>query len=201
MVQYSRRTGAVRLFLRRFELLENMDDNGDGVLSLDEFTAGLLQLGIDCTREEIATVMRYFDDDHSGTLDALELEQIIKKHKVSEASLVEFGGEGVRRLNRCIQAASQPPNFRTAADSRLILDFTKDIPFLKDFNEMQGLQICRALAKTEYASGEWVFSEGEQGHHFFVLLSGEVSLFIGGKEIKTISAISSFGERALQEVR
>jgi hypothetical protein len=146
--------------------------------------------------------MRYFDEDQNGTLDALELEQIIKKHKVSEASLVEFGGDGMRRLNLCMQAASQPADLRTSAESQLILDHIKSIPFFQNYTEDQALQICRSLAKIEFVSGEYIFRVGEVADNFYVLLGGEVSVIVNGKEIKTLSPISSFGELALlKEVR
>ena len=48
-----RRTRTIDLCLLRFELLDKMDDNGDGVLSVEEFTNGLEELGIDCTSDEL----------------------------------------------------------------------------------------------------------------------------------------------------
>jgi hypothetical protein len=157
-----RRTRTIDLCLLRFELLDKMDDNGDGVLSVEEFTNGLEELGIDCTSDELNAVMRYFDEDRNGTIDAIELEQIIKKHTVTKESLAAFGGEEAKRLNRCIQAAEVPLNLRTIADSRYIVEHIKDIPFFKNYTENQTLQICRSLTKVTFSLGEYIFREGEE---------------------------------------
>ena len=184
----------------RYQLLERMDNNGDGVLSAGEFKDGLEQLGIPCTTEEIGSLMRYFDVDGNGTLDALEVEQVIKKHRISPESMARYGDPAAQALADCIAAASKPTRSRTQADVAKIFAHIRSIKFLEDFSQEQGLRLCRAFTVVERAAGDFLFMQGEPGDSFFILLTGEVGVVINRTEVKTMHATTSFGEAALTQV-
>ena len=177
-----------------------MDNNGDGVLSAEEFKDGLEQLGIPCSTEEIGSLMRYFDVDRNGTLDALEVEQVIKKHRISPESMARYGDPAAQALADCIAAARKPARSRTQADVAKIFAHIRSIKFLEDFSQEQGLRLCRAFTVVERAAGDFLFMQGEPGDSFFILLTGEVGVVINRTEVKTMHATTSFGEAALTQV-
>jgi len=178
-----------------------MDDNGDGVLSRAEFKDGLAQLGIPCSTDEVNSLMRFFDVDRNGTLDALELEQVIKKHRVPPESMAKYGDPASQALADCISAASKRPNARTVADTRKLFAHISSIKLFEDFTEEEGLRLSRAFVLVEKAPGDILFVQGEPGDNFFILLVGEVGVLVNRTEVKTLEAMTSFGEAALMQAR
>ena len=185
----------------RYELLAQMDDNGDGVLSAAEFKDGLAELGIPCTTDEVNSLMRFFDVDRNGTLDALEVEQVIKKHRVPPESMAKYGDQAAQALADCMAAASKRPNARTVADLRKIFAHISSIKLFEDLTQEQGLRLSMAFVLVEKAPGDFVFMQGEPGDNFFILLVGEVGVLVNRTEVKTLQAMTSFGEAALMQAR
>ena len=182
-----------------FEMLEEMDTNGDGVISLAELEKGLAGLGIDVSKDELYAVMRFFDFDQNGTLDALELEETIRSHCVSEEVERELDSDPRAVLLRALASAAREPEDRTSRDLRNILHVVQGVPFFTAFTASQCFQICRVLKHVALPAGANIFVEGEDGDNFYILIEGEVDVVIRDSVVKTLTAVSSFGELALQE--
>ena len=61
-----------------FELVQEWDTNGDGVLSKDEFAAAVAAMGVDATEENVNDLFALFDEDGSGSITAKELEHALR---------------------------------------------------------------------------------------------------------------------------
>lgn len=55
-----------------------MDNDGSGSLTVDEFTQGIHECGVDFTNEEIQELFMKFDRDGSGTVDYTEFLRSIR---------------------------------------------------------------------------------------------------------------------------
>ena len=84
---------------------------------------------------------------------------------------------------------SPPPRDPVAALQRVEL--------FADMDRRQVEQIARLLKERRFAKGETVILEGSGGAAFFVIESGEATVFIGGKERATLKPGDYFGEIAL----
>jgi CRP-like cAMP-binding protein len=63
------------------------------------------------------------------------------------------------------------------------------------------VKICRECELRELKPQETLFSEGDVGVHFFVLIKGTVDVYVGGKGcINSHHNQGSFGELALLQV-
>lgn len=58
------------------------------------------------------------------------------------------------------------------------------------------LAMCKQIS---FQGGQRIFSEGDIADNFFLVLSGEVSISIGGNEVSILRAGQIFGEMALLE--
>ncbi len=70
------------------------------------------------------------------------------------------------------------------------------------FADMQDDEIAEFLAmcnQRSFRNGQKIFSEGDIADNFFLVLSGEVSITIGGNEVSCLQAGQIFGEMALLE--
>ena len=47
-------------------ILQRADQNGDGLLTADEYYSILVDHGVECSREEIREIIRMADQDHDG---------------------------------------------------------------------------------------------------------------------------------------
>ena len=71
------------------------------------------------------------------------------------------------------------------------------MPLFADLTEHELEQIARLFKERRFAEGETVIKEGSGGAAFFVIESGEATVFVGGKERATLKAGDYFGEIAL----
>ena len=181
-----------------FEILEEMDANGDGVISVPELGRGLATLGIKVTPDELDALMRYFDVDKNGTLDALELETTIRSHCIPEEVELAFDSTPQAMLRRALESASREPSDRTMRDVRCIVNVVQSVPFFAALSAFQCRQICRVLKLVLVPAGADVFVQGETGSHFYILIDGEATVLVDGHVVKSLEAVVSFGELALQ---
>uniref|UniRef100_A0A7S2VFZ2 EF-hand domain-containing protein n=1 Tax=Entomoneis paludosa TaxID=265537 RepID=A0A7S2VFZ2_9STRA len=86
------------------EMIQSVDDNGDGEIDFDEFLILMKsRIGSQDADEELKEAFRVFDTDDSGEIDKKELKRLMKKlgQKLSEAELdammaeVDTNGDGV----------------------------------------------------------------------------------------------------------
>ena len=71
------------------------------------------------------------------------------------------------------------------------------VPLFADLSKQEVQQIARLFKERRFAAGETVIQEGSGGAAFFVIESGEATVFIRGKRRSTLKADDFFGEIAL----
>lgn len=71
------------------------------------------------------------------------------------------------------------------------------VPLFADLSRREVQQIARLFKERRFAEGEVVVQEGSGGAAFFVIESGEATVFIRGKKNSTLKANDYFGEIAL----
>ena len=71
------------------------------------------------------------------------------------------------------------------------------VPLFADLNRREVQKIARLFKKRRFLKGETVVKEGSGGAAFFLIESGEATVFIGGRERTTLKSGDYFGEIAL----
>ena len=71
------------------------------------------------------------------------------------------------------------------------------VPLFADLSKREVQKIARLFKKRRFSKGETIVKEGSGGAAFFVIESGEVAVFIGGKQRTTLKSGDYFGEIAL----
>jgi CRP/FNR family cyclic AMP-dependent transcriptional regulator len=71
------------------------------------------------------------------------------------------------------------------------------VPLFADLTKRQVQQIARQFKERRFSAGETVVQEGSGGAAFFVIESGEATVFIHGKERTILKPGDYFGEIAL----
>jgi len=86
------------------EMIQSVDDNGDGEIDFDEFLILMKsRIGSVDAEEELKEAFRVFDTDDSGEIDKKELKRLMKKlgQKLTDSELdammreVDTNGDGV----------------------------------------------------------------------------------------------------------
>src|SRR5882672_1442814 len=71
------------------------------------------------------------------------------------------------------------------------------VPLFADLSRQEVRQIARQFKERRFSEGETVIKEGSGGAAFFVIESGEATVFIRGKKHTTLKPDDYFGEIAL----
>jgi len=71
------------------------------------------------------------------------------------------------------------------------------VPLFADLTKREARQIARLFKQRRFAEGETVVKEGSGGAAFFVIESGEATIYIRGKKHSILKADDYFGEIAL----
>ncbi len=71
------------------------------------------------------------------------------------------------------------------------------VPLFADLTKREVQQIARLFKERRFSEGETVVQEGSGGAAFFVIESGEATVFIRGKKHSTLKPDDYFGEIAL----
>jgi CRP-like cAMP-binding protein len=71
------------------------------------------------------------------------------------------------------------------------------VPLFADLSKQEVQQIARLFKERRFSEGETVIKEGSGGAAFFVIESGEATVFIGGKKHTTLKSDDFFGEIAM----
>ena len=77
------------------------------------------------------------------------------------------------------------------------IEALKRVPLFSDLNKRELQKIARLFKERHFSKGETVVKEGSGGAAFFVIESGEATVFIGGKQRTTLNPGDYFGEIAL----
>ena len=73
----------------------------------------------------------------------------------------------------------------------------KRVPLFADLGERELVEVARLFKERGFAQGETVVQEGSGGAAFFVIDSGDATVFVGGEERASLTAVDHFGEIAL----
>jgi CRP/FNR family cyclic AMP-dependent transcriptional regulator len=71
------------------------------------------------------------------------------------------------------------------------------VPLFADLSKQEVKQIARLFKERRFSEGETVVQEGSGGAAFYVIDSGEATLFLAGEEHSTLKPGDHFGEIAL----
>jgi len=71
------------------------------------------------------------------------------------------------------------------------------VPLFADLTKQEVQQIARLFKERRFSEGETVIKEGSGGAAFFVIESGEATVFIRGKKHTTLKPDDYFGEIAM----
>jgi CRP-like cAMP-binding protein len=71
------------------------------------------------------------------------------------------------------------------------------VPLFADLSPHEIQQVARLFKERRFHQGETIIKEGSGGAAFFVIESGEASLFIGGRQKAVLKPGEYFGEIAL----
>jgi serine/threonine-protein kinase len=77
-----------------------------------------------------------------------------------------------------------------------LLSYIKDLPFFSTFTENQIDQILSACDLVKVEKGETIIQEGEIDDSFYILISGQVLVQTGSKEVAVLEKGQCFGEMA-----
>ncbi|KAL4488413.1 hypothetical protein ABPG72_019263 [Tetrahymena utriculariae] len=104
-----------------------------------------------------------------------------------------------------IRPIKKAPQIRSDHDIFLIQEVTKDIPFFQKYiiegKEDVHQKSCKHMTYEKFNSGDMVFSQGDRGSKFYIILEGLVGIYIKikseQKKVKELKGGESFGELAL----
>ena len=115
-------------------------------------------------------------------------------------------GKG-KRFQTLLASLRVPGARRTVAEVKIIYETIVETDFLKPYPYSKLATICRACELLELKPQETMFSEGDVGNHFFVLIKGTVDVYVKEKTppytpkcVNTHHDRGSFGELALLQV-
>ena len=113
------------------------------------------------------------------------------------------GGKG-KQFRKLLASLRVPGASRSLADIQNIHAAISESEFLKPYPYSKLATICRKCELLELKPQEAVFSEGDTGDYFFVLIKGAVDVYVQGKApphtmkcVNTLHDSGSFGELAL----
>lgn len=86
-----------------------------------------------------------------------------------------------------------PPEERRVRHLGQLMDLVAGLKFFQNLSFKLQQQVCRQLRPSRLALGDAVMTQGEEGYEFYVLLQGEVDVFIDGTKIVTLQEGASFG--------
>lgn len=81
------------------------------------------------------------------------------------------------------------------------VDVLKELSFFKDFPDAEIWELLRWADWEDYSSRDTIIAEGERGDTFYIVVSGEVSVHKGGRELARLGPGQCFGEIAYLATR
>ena len=75
----------------------------------------------------------------------------------------------------------------------------KAVPLFAGLNAVQLVPVTEILTEVAYEEGDRIFEEGDEGHHLYIVVRGEVEVVIDGNVVATLGDQDCFGEMAVLE--
>ena len=77
------------------------------------------------------------------------------------------------------------------------VDVVQRVPLFADLNKREAGQVARLFKERRFSEGETVVREGSGGAAFFMIVSGEATVTVGGNERPPLGPGDYFGEISL----
>jgi serine/threonine protein kinase len=120
-------------------------------------------------------------------LDEIVLKAVRKKAEERYATWIDFGKDLTKAFGSLRLAGE------SISDSEKFAELRK-LAFFEDFDDVTLWEALRISHWREIKKDTEIIREGDTGDSFFLLLGGEVSVAMGGKQINTIKPGACFGE-------
>ena len=109
-----------------------------------------------------------------------ELDFARRKYMKRKDSVLVFKELGEENYSQLLSILAMEPHLRTAGHISLLSSFAKNFKFFADIrnsvSESALIQCCRALKLAHFSAGSFVFTQGEVGSQFFIILSGSCGI-------------------------
>lgn len=106
---------------------------------------------------------------------------------------------------KSLEAAIRDSRGKVATNHKDTLEKVRRIAFFKEFTDMELVRLLKICHTRKFAEGDTVFSEGEIGDRFYVLLAGKVEILKHRKEgmesLATVKAGECFGEMSIVDMQ
>lgn len=79
----------------------------------------------------------------------------------------------------------------------LINKLQNNYPFFSDMEDREVGQFLKLCHRENFKKGDIIFREGDSGDDFYLVVSGEVSISVGKKEVALLKQGAVFGEMAM----
>lgn len=80
-----------------------------------------------------------------------------------------------------------------------ILDVLAHVDLFKDLKVSKALEFLRIVVYSQHAPGEQIIATGDQGEHFYMVISGAADVVKNGEVVRSYGRYDYFGEMALVE--
>jgi len=120
-------------------------------------------------------------------LDQIVMKAIEKDRRRRYQAWLEFGKD-LSQAFTALRLAGQ-----SVSDSEKF-NGLRDMPFFEDFDDVALWEVVRIGSWKEMDAGSVIIREADQGDSFFLLIEGEVTVTLLGKQLNTIRPGGCFGE-------
>jgi serine/threonine protein kinase len=121
-----------------------------------------------------------------------ELEAIVTKSLLKDAS--QRYQNGLELAGALTQVYQTLRNQHERIDKKERFDLLRRLRFFHEFSHSEIWEILRASEWREYEAGEAIIREGEMDDRFYIIVSGEVTVQSGRREIGVLGGGNCFGE-------
>ncbi|MCZ6531361.1 MAG: cyclic nucleotide-binding domain-containing protein [SAR324 cluster bacterium] len=102
---------------------------------------------------------------------------------------------------RGLESAIRDAMGKVSTNHKETLDRVRRISFFSDFSDLELVRLLKICHTRKFSAGDTIFSEGEMGDRFYILISGKVEITKQRKDhvesLATINAGECFGEMAI----
>lgn len=106
--------------------------------------------------------------------------------------------QGYNKKFDIIKICSKPYKLREVWENKDVKAYIKSCVFFKDLTDFTCSELCEKLSTVKFAAGDILIRQGEMGENMFVIVTGTVSVFVGGTFIDRLSEKNIVGEKALE---